>query len=96
MTQPMCLKSCLDSYLSAKATSMSIRYLDQNLEAQTYANGNFLDLIPSQEHIWKAQIVNIATPSTLSNTFTLRSAREKSKRRMKKWFALSIPPSLDL
>ena len=62
MTQPMCLKPSLDSHLSATATSMSIRYLDQNVEAQTYANSNFLDLIPSQEHIWKAQFVNIATP----------------------------------
>ena len=41
---------------------MSIQYLDQNLEAQTYANGNFLDLILSQEDIWKVQYVNIATP----------------------------------
>ena len=48
MTQPMCLKLCLDSYLSAKVVSMSMRYLDQILEVQTYADGNFLDLILPQ------------------------------------------------
>ena len=58
----MCLKLCLDSYLSAKAIGMSIRYLDQILEVQTYADGNFLDLILPQEHILKAQFGNIATP----------------------------------
>ena len=58
----MCLKFCLDSYLSAKAIGMSIRYLDQVLETQTHENGNFLDLILPQEHILKAQFGNIATP----------------------------------
>ena len=41
---------------------MSIRYLDQSLEVQTYENGNFLDLILSQEYVLKAQFVNLATP----------------------------------
>ena len=58
----MCLKICLDSYLSMKAIGMSIRYLDQDLDTQTHANGNFLDLILPQEHILKAQFGNIATP----------------------------------
>ena len=58
----MCLKFCLDSYLSAKAIGMSIRYLDQVLETQTHANGIFLDLILPQEHVLKAHFGNIATP----------------------------------
>ena len=75
-----------------KAIGISIRYLDPVLETQTHANGNFLDSILPQEHILKAQFGNIATPSGFSNTLTLWSAREKSKRRMKKWFAISAPP----
>ena len=58
----MCLKLCLESYLSAKAIGMSIQYLDQVLETQMHENGNFLDLILPQEHILKAQFGNIATP----------------------------------
>ena len=58
----MCLEACLDPYLSGKANGVSIRGLDQILEIQTYANGNFLHLILSQEHILKAQFVKIATP----------------------------------
>ena len=56
------MKPCLHSHLSAKAIGMSIRHLDQFLETQTHANGNFLDLILPLEHILKAHFRNIATP----------------------------------
>ena len=58
----MCLEVCLDPYLSRKTNGVFIRGLDQVLEIETYANGSFLDLILSQEHILKGQFVNIATP----------------------------------
>ena len=41
---------------------MSMRYLDQILQVQTYADGNFLDLLLPQEHFLKVPFVNIATP----------------------------------